>query len=106
VRICRVIEVSPNGYYKWKSGKTGKRTESDIKLFDEIKKEYDKSLRRYGSPRIERQLRKRKIRTSEKRVARLMRQNNLKSIIKKKYKATTNSNHSLPVSENLLKQNF
>jgi putative transposase len=39
-------------------------------------------------------------------VARLMRQNGIRSKVVKKYKATTNSKHNLPVAENLIRQDF
>lgn len=75
-------------------------------MYTEIKSEYEKSHKIYGSPRVEAALRKRDIKTSKKRVARLMQANDLHSILKKKFKATTNSNHSLPVADNKLEQNF
>lgn len=51
-------------------------------------------------------MRRKGIKTSTKRVARIMKENGLKSIIKRKYKPTTNSNHTLPVVANLLNQDF
>jgi putative transposase len=106
VRICRAIEVSQSGYYIWKRGAVRKRKEQDGQLTEEIKRIYEKNKGRYGSPRIEKELRKKGIKTSPKRVARLMKENGLKARTKRKYKATTNSRHNLPVAENLLRQDF
>lgn len=105
-RICRVIEISVSGYYKWVNGAIVIRKVKDRILLVKIKEVFEKSYETYGSPKITRKLKERNIRTSKNRVARLMRENNLKSIVKQKFKATTNSNHNLPVAENILKQNF
>lgn len=105
-RICRVIEISASGYYKWVNGSIVIRKVKDKILLVKIKEVFAKSYETYGSPKITSKLREKNIRTSKNRVARLMRENNLKSIVKQKFKATTNSNHNLPVAENVLKQNF
>jgi transposase InsO family protein len=60
----------------------------------------------YGSPRIYNELRKENIKCSEKRVSRLMRENCLRAKSKRKFRITTNSNHSYPVAENLLNRDF
>lgn len=67
---------------------------------------YDDSNGLYGSPKITQLLRKENIRVSQKTVTRLMKEMGLKSRTVKKYKATTNSKHSLPVHENTLNQQF
>jgi len=95
-----------SGYYNWKRGLSMKRKEQDKQLIEEIKLIFEKNKGRYGSPRIEKELRKKGIKTSPNRVARLMKANGFKARTKRKYKATTNSNHNLPVAKNLLKQNF
>lgn len=61
---------------------------------------------RYGSPRIAEELRSYGIPVSRPRVARLMNRNGIRSIMKRKYKVTTNSDHLYPVNENLLHQDF
>lgn len=67
---------------------------------------YDDSNGLYGSPKITQQLSKENIRVSQKTITRLMKEMGLKSRTVKKYKATTNSRHSLPVHENTLNQQF
>jgi transposase InsO family protein len=61
---------------------------------------------RYGAPRITKELAGKDIAVSRKRVARLMRTKGLRAQGKRKFKHTTDSNHSLPVAPNLLKQQF
>lgn len=100
------MEITTSGYYKFKRGQTSKRKQEDKLLLKKIKKEHEQSRQIYGAPRIERKLREDGIRTSRKRVARLMSENGIRSRIRKKFKATTNSRHNLPVAENLLNQEF
>ncbi len=106
MRICRAIEISASGYYKWRKSHLSKRKREDEKLLKDIKKHHELSYRIYGSPRIEIELRKSGIKTSKKRVARIMQENGIRSRIKRKFKSTTNSNHKLPIAKNLLMQNF
>lgn len=60
----------------------------------------------YGSPRMTRELRERGFPASEPRVERLMRENGIRARHKRRYKATTDSKHTLPVAKNLLDRNF
>jgi transposase InsO family protein len=99
------LGLRQSAYYKSKQ-KPGKRELQDEKLLDKIKKVFVHSKETYGSPRVEQELRKINIKTSKKRVGRLMNEANLVSRRHRKFKATTNSNHNLPVAENLLAQNF
>lgn len=106
MRICRTIEIPSSGYYRWRACKVSNSRVSDEALYQAIKTEYDKSRKIYGSMRIEKALRQRGIKTSKKRVARIMNSHGLRSIVKQKFKATTNSNHSHAVSENIVQQKF
>jgi putative transposase len=60
----------------------------------------------YGSPRMVRELRERGFPASKARVERLMRQNGIRARHKRRYKATTDSKHGLPVAPNRLDRNF
>jgi len=60
----------------------------------------------YGSPRMVRELRARGFPASKPRVERLMRENGIRARHKRRYKATTDSKHGLPVAANLLNRNF
>lgn len=72
----------------------------------EIKAVHSESKRTYGSPRIYRTLKRRGIRCSENRVARLMAACGIRAKQAKRFKATTDSRHRLPVAENKLDRQF
>ncbi len=78
----------------------------DMELKQEIRRIYDKNRKRYGSPRIHQQLLREGYHIAKKRVARLMRELEIQAVAKKKYKATTDSNHTKPVAFNHLNRNF
>ena len=105
--MSQILNASRSGYYDWLNRVPSRRKLTDQDLFMEIESVYFEFHRRYGSDRIHKELRDRGIRTSRKRIERLMAENNLRSIynIRKKVK-TTDSNHDLPVSPNLLARNF
>jgi len=104
--MCEVIEVSRSKYYEWLQNPVSERKKKDEILESKIRIIHNKSKNRYGSPNIHSALKDRGERVSRKRVARIMRENKIVSISKKKFKATTNSKHSFPVCSNLLNQNF
>lgn len=104
--MCNVFKVSNSGFYYWLKHPKGKRViEKDI-LVNQITKIYEDSKGRYGSPRITVELRNHSVFVSRPRVARLMRELNLKSIIRKKWIQTTDSEHRYPIAENILNRDF
>lgn len=103
--MCRVLQVSTSGYYAWRQ-RPRASNEEDQRLMVEIKTIYTQSKRRYGSPRIHRKLRQQGIRCGQKRVARLMRKHGLRARHRRRFKATTDSKHTLPVAANVLERKF
>ena len=75
-------------------------------MLREIKKIFQESRGTYGSPRITRELRDSGVVVNKKTVAEIMKENGIRAKQKRKFKATTDSNHNLPVSKNRLKRNF
>jgi putative transposase len=104
--MCRLLSVSRSGYYSWKNRPLSGRDQANRILTADIKRIFDDEKGRPGSPRISRRLQEEGKSVSRHRVAKLMRDNGLRAKAAKKYKATTNSNHALPVAPNLLEQNF
>lgn len=104
--MCRVFKVSTSGYYKWFSKVPSKREEYNAFLSKEIRQVYMKSKRRYGSPRITKELNMEGIKASQPLIAKLMRKESLRSIVRKKFRVTTNSSHNYPVVENKLMREF
>lgn len=105
-KMVKVLDVSRSGYYQWRKRPESTLTKANKTLLIAIEGVYDDFKGRYGSPRITRELKANDIACSENRVARLMRQNEIQAKTKRKFKATTNSRHQLPVAENLVEQNF
>ena len=103
-----VFGVSRSAYYKWtQTGVSQRRQQADEELVDLIKKITEKHHRRYGSPRVRQELRRvYGKRVSQKRVARLMRQNKLNARRRGKYIPTTDSKHTHRVNENTLNREF
>ena len=77
--MCRVLGVSRTGYYAWQVRPPSRRWQRDNQLRVAIRAIYAENRRRYGSPRIHRELRNRAERCSRKRVARLMREEHLRA---------------------------
>ncbi len=105
-KMCHVLQVSKSGYYRWTQAPESTWKQENRRLLVEIRKVYKKSRRTYGSPRITSALHDQGISTSRHRVARLMRENGIRAKMKRRFKVTTQSNHKLPVSPNLLKGQF
>lgn len=104
--MCRVLTVSRSGYYDWRSRVPSARTQANRRLTDDIRRIHAEHKGRSGAPRITEQLRTEGQGVGKNRVARLMQAEGLRAKAARKYKATTNSNHNLPVSPNLLEQDF
>lgn len=104
--MCRSLEVGSSGFYAWLKRPESPRRRDNLRLLTEIKAVYRKSRKNYGSPRIYAELNETGHPCSRYRVARLMRQHGIVSKHKKKFRVTTNSNHSYPIAGNLLQRQF
>ena len=104
--MCKVLKVSRSGYYRWFCEGPSNRELENQELTIGIKEVFEESRRTYGSPRVTAELKRRGVNVSKPRVAKLMRLNNLKSKVRKKYRVTTNSNHIHTISDNHLDRNF
>lgn len=104
--MCRVLGVSRSGYYAWARRGPSQRSIEDANLVAEIRGVYDEYQGRYGSPRIHQELRERRTFVGRKRVARLMRAQGLRARAPKRFRRTTDSNHSDPIAPNLLAREF
>ena len=104
--LCRVLQVSRAGFYAWHQRAPALHTQADERLGLEIAAIHAASRRRYGSPRVHAELGARGHRISRKRVARLMRQRGLAGRRRRRFRATTDSRHTLPVAPNVLDRQF
>jgi len=97
---CDTLEISRSGYYSWLNRPESERNRENVVLLERIRAIHEKSRQTYGSPRITSTLRTEGIECNEKRVARIMRENQIASEAVKKFKiTTTDSNHDLPIAE-------
>lgn len=105
--LCATLSVSLSGYQAWKRGGTPNRKRlSDPQLLTLIRAIHAEIKGAYGSPRMLREIRGRGFPASKARIERLMRENGIRARHKRRYKATTDSRHSLPVAPNRLDRNF
>jgi transposase InsO family protein len=105
-RLCAVLGVSRSGYYAWRCRPATHRAREDRRLKQQILSIHTKTKGRYGTPRIEQSLRRGGVRTSRKRVARLRRELGLRARTPRRFRVTTDSNHSKPPAPNLLQRRF
>lgn len=105
-RLCKVLGVSQSGYFAWRNRKPSRRQLDDMVLLAHIRAQFATSNETYGAPRMHVELREDGLDVGRHRVARLMRDNGLKALQKRRYKKTTDSNHGGPVAPNLLDQDF
>ena len=105
-KFCLVLEVSEQGYYAFVKTPESRRKREDRRLGDKVQVVFAEHRRRYGSPRIHKELQSNGIRCGEKRVARLMKERGLRAKAAKKFRVTTDSEHSHPVAPNTLKREF
>ena len=104
--LCRVMQVASSGYYAWRRRAESSRQRANRALVVQIKAAHARSRKRYGRRRIHVQLHNEGVSCSRNRVARLMRAEGLCGLPRRKFKATTDSRHSLAVAPNLLARNF
>jgi putative transposase len=104
--MCRVLRVSPGGYYDWRGGPQSARAEQREALVAAIKAVHVEVKARYGSPRMHAELVARGRPCGVKTVARLMRQHGIAAKTRRKFRCTTDSNHDRPVAENVLDRRF
>jgi len=101
-----MMEVSCSAFYDWLKRPESARSIEDRRLGEKVKKSHEKSRETYGTRRIVEDLVEDDEVISRTRVGRLMKQQDLKSKSKRKFKATTNSKHNHPVAPNLLDRKF
>ena len=105
-RLCRVLGVSRSGHYARHRRGEPCRVREDRRLKQEILEVHSRARGCYGTPRVEQELRRRGIRTSRKRVARLRRDLGLKAKGRRRFQGTTDSRHGDPVAPNHLGRRF
>jgi len=104
--LGRMLKVSLSGYYGWVDRPLSKRAREELRLELEIKAAHRRTRQTYGAERLQHELAEYGVRVGICRLKRLRRKLGIRCQQKRKFKATTNSMHKLPVAQNLLGQRF
>ena len=104
--MSKVLKVSRSGYYAWLRRPVSSREKNNRYLSERIRSIYEQRKQVYGCLRITAELKEQGFSCSKNRIARLMRKQGITARIKKRFRVTTNSNHKLPVAENLVEMQF
>ena len=101
-----LLKVSKSGYYKWLNRKPSRHAREEGRLEVEIKAAHKRTRETYGPERLQQELRDRGVRVGICRIRRIRKKLGIRCKQNRKFKATTDSRHGLPVAENLLNQEF
>ena len=105
-QMSRIFEVSRSGFYAWLKRQPSRRQQEDERLKVAIKASHVRTRETYGVRRLQPELAAEGFPVGRDRLARLRQALGLRCRQRRKFKATTNSKHDLPVAENLLNQTF
>jgi putative transposase len=105
--MSSVLGVARSGFYAWRKRAVSGRRRRRERLVEAMREIHGQRHKRsYGSPRMHRELMAQGHRVSENTVARLMKQSGLRAATARKFRHTTDSNHRLPVAQNVLDRQF
>ncbi len=104
--LCRVLRVSRSGYYAWLKRPVSKRAQEEGRLEAEIKAAHRRTRQTCGPERLQRDLAAHGVKVGIHRIRRIRKKLGIRCKQIRKFKATTDSKHSLPVAANLLEQQF
>jgi len=104
--LRRVLSVSASGYYAWVDRPLSNRAREELRLELEIRAADQRTRQTYGPERLQHDLAEHGIRVGVCRIKRIRKKLGIRCKQKRKFKATTDSKHKLPVAKNLLRQQF
>jgi putative transposase len=104
--MSQMMSVSGSGYYSWRDRPLSKRAQEELRLEVEIKAAHKRTKQTYGAERLQFDLADHGVQVGICRIKRIRTRLGIRCKQKRKFKATTYSNHNLPVAENLLNQQF
>ena len=105
--LCDVLEVSRSGYYAWRTRPVSARTTRRAELAEQVRLAYAQGRGAYGSPRVCAELVAGGVAVCENTVAKVMRQEGVRSITTKKFRCrTTDSAHAHSIADNVLNRDF
>jgi transposase InsO family protein len=104
--LSRILKVSSSGFYGWLGRPLSEWAREEMRLEVEIKAAHHRIRRTYGAERLRHEMAEHGVNMGICRLKRIRRKLGLRCIQKRKFKATTDSKHKLPVANNLLDQQF
>jgi transposase InsO family protein len=104
--ISRILKVSTSGFYAWQDRPLSKWAQEEARLEAEIRAAHRRTRQTYGAERLQQDLAEHGIQVGICRIKRIRRKLGIRCKQKRKFKATTDSQHKLPVANNLLDQQF
>jgi putative transposase len=104
--LCRALKASRSGYYAWSKRAPSKRALEEKRLVLEIRAAHKRNRETCGPERLQKDLAENGVMVGIHRIRKIRKKLGIRCKQVKKFKATTNSKHTLPVAENLLEQNF
>ena len=104
--LCRLLGVSPSGYYAWRRRAPSARAQVNDRLLARIREIHQASRGAYGAPNIHAELQETGWRVNRKRVARLMRLHGIVGVTRRKYHGTTRRNPSAAPAPDLVARTF
>ena len=106
VEMAKILGVTPSGYYGYCSQGISQRVLSDSKMLEKIKDVFFSSRETYGRYRIYIELKRAGETCSQRRISRLMKENDLVSKARRRFKVTTRTDSTAKAAPNKLEQNF
>lgn len=104
---CATLDVSRSGFYDWICRSESNRDKENNELLARVISIHATSRETYGSPRVTAKLRSEGLVVNEKRIARLMHENGIASVLKPRFRVqTTDSDHGRPVAPRLFETEF
>jgi putative transposase len=104
--ISRILRVSTSGFYAWRDRPLSNWAQEEARLEIEIRAAHKRTRQTYGAERLQQDLAEHGIQVGVCRIRRIRRKLGIRCKQKRKFKATTDSKHKLPVAENMLGQQF
>ena len=104
--MCRVLGVSPSGYYSWRKRPASVRAQEDQRLLRQIRTAHAASRATYGAPRIHAELQAQGVTVGRKRVARLMREAGIAGVTRRRFVVTTQRDRRARPAPDLVERDF
>jgi putative transposase len=104
--MCRLLGVSPSGYWAWRRRGPCLRQRADARLTERIRDAHRASRGTYGAPRVHAELRAAGARCGRKRIARLMRRDGLVGVHRRRFVRTTERDRATTPAPDLVERCF